>query len=405
MQPQATSVRAAGRAEFVDALRGFALFGVFGANLLSFSGYAYMSDAQRAALPTAGADGAINLLELVLVENKFMGLFSFLFGISFWLFLRRADARGDDGARLFYRRLAWLFAIGAAHGWLFWLWDILRFYALWGLLLPLFARLPNRRLMGAAFFFAVLAPALVSGFRMTVFGPAVPDSGFEGAALQTFSSGPYADVLRLNWSYDWHVTLSVGQVAYQVSVLGRLLLGLCAARALQLADLRSHARLFRALLVGGAAVGVAGNALALGHYLDSAAGGFLLPFCRRLVAEVGNLGLTLAYASGLALLFEVPRWRRLLLLLAPAGRMALTCFLSQTLFGLWLFYGFMPGPGLMGKVGPLWLVMVWLGGYAVQVWLASLWLRRFRFGPAEWLWRSLTYWEIQPLRLAARPTV
>lgn len=79
MQPLITTARA-GRSEFVDALRGFALSGVFGANLLTLSGYTYMSDAQRAALPTAGADGVVSLLELVFVENKFMGLFSLLFG-------------------------------------------------------------------------------------------------------------------------------------------------------------------------------------------------------------------------------------------------------------------------------------------------------------------------------------
>ncbi|MCA1637794.1 MAG: DUF418 domain-containing protein [Acidobacteria bacterium] len=90
---------------------------------------------------------------------------------------------------------------------------------------------------------------------------------------------------------------------------------------------------------------------------------------------------------------------------APVGRMALTCFLLQTLFGLWLFYGFMPGPNLMGKIGPLWLILVWVSGYVIQVWFASFWLRHFRFGPAEWLWRSLTYWKIQPLRLAARSAV
>ncbi|MFN2514454.1 MAG: DUF418 domain-containing protein, partial [Pyrinomonadaceae bacterium] len=131
--------------------------------------------------------------------------------------------------------------------------------------------------------------------------------------------------------------------------------------------------------------------------------GFLLPFGRRLIAELGYLGLTLAYASGLALLVQRPRWVRSLRLLAPVGRMALTCYLLQTLFGLWLFYGFMPGPNLMGRIGPTWLVLVWASGYAIQLWFASAWLRHFRFGPAEWLWRSLTYWRIQPIRLVVRP--
>jgi len=144
MQPSNTLTRPADRVEFVDSLRGFALLGVFAANLLIFSGFTYMSDEQQAMLPTATIDHVVHLLELIFIENKFMGLFSFLFGVSFWLFLDRANARGAEGVSLFYRRIWWLFVIGAAHGWLFWFWDILRFYALWGLLLPLFLRVSKR---------------------------------------------------------------------------------------------------------------------------------------------------------------------------------------------------------------------------------------------------------------------
>ncbi|HLL77656.1 MAG TPA: DUF418 domain-containing protein [Pyrinomonadaceae bacterium] len=406
MQPSGTPKRAADRVEFVDALRGFALLGVFAANLFIFSGHVYMTDEQQAALPTAGVDHVVHLLELVFVENKFMGLFSLLFGVSFWLFLDRAMARGADATRLFYRRIGWLFIIGAAHAWLFWLWDILRFYALWGLLLPLFLRVSNRVLLRVALFFAVLVPALIGGFRSLLMEPAPGRTALNALALETFSSGTYAEVLRVNWLYDWDITLSVGQIAYQVALFGRLLLGLYAARLSLHVDLERHSKLFRTLLIGGAIIGVACNILIAGRYLDSpAAGGFFLPFGRRFIAQTGYLALTLAYASALALLFRASWWRRYLLMFAPVGRMALTCYLLQTLFGLWLFYGFMPGPGLMGKIGPVWLVLVWLGGYAVQVWFASLWLRRFRYGPAEWLWRSLTYWKLQPLRLAARPAV
>jgi uncharacterized protein len=406
MQPSSTLTRAADRVEFVDTLRGFALLGVFAANLLIFSGFTYMSDAQRAMLSTASADKVVYLLELIFIENKFIGLFSFLFGMSFWLFLNRANTRGVDGARLFYRRLGWLFLIGAIHGWLFWCFDVLRFYALWGLLLPLFLRVSGKMLLGSALFCAILAPALISGFRSLILEPAATDAHIDAITLQAFSSGSFLEVLHANWLYDWYLTLSVGQLAYQVAIFGRLLLGLFAARALVLTDLRGHYKLFCALLIVGAVIGIGGNIIIAGKYLDSAnAGGFLLPFNSRLIAELGYLGLTLAYASGLALLFQTSRLGHHLLMLASVGRMALTCYLLQTLFGLWLFYGFMPGPDLMGKIGPIWLVLVWLGGYAIQVWFASTWLRHFRFGPAEWLWRSLTYWKIQPLRrAAARPS-
>lgn len=400
-------LRRADRLEFVDTLRGFALLGVFGANLLIFSGFTYMSEEQRAMLSTASLDKIVYPLELIFIENKFMGLFSFLFGVSFWLFLNRAHTRGVNGTSLFYRRLGWLFFIGAIHGWLLWCFDILRFYALWGLLLPLFLRVSGKVLLGSALCCAILAPALIRGLQSLISGPAATDPNMDSLALQAFSSGSYLEFLRVNWLYDWYLTLSVGQIAYQVAMFGRLLLGLWAARDLVLTDLRVHNKLSRTLLIVGAIVGIGGNIIIAGKFLDSAAaaGGFLLPFVRRLIAEVGYLGLTLAYASALALLFQTSLWRRHLLMLAPVGRMALTCYLLQTLFGLWLFYGFMPGPHLMGQVGPVWLLLVWVSGYAAQVWFASVWLRYFRFGPAEWLWRSLTYWKIQPLRLAPQPAV
>jgi uncharacterized protein len=78
--------------------------------------------------------------------------------------------------------------------------------------------------------------------------------------------------------------------------------------------------------------------------------------------------------------------------------MALTWYLMQTLFGVWMFYGFARGPALMTKVGPAFLLGVCLAGFGLQIAAARAWMRRFRFGPAEWLWRSLTYGEIQPLR-------
>jgi len=404
MEPSKPPANSTDRLEFVDALRGFALFGVLGANLFIFSGFIYMTDAQQAALPTAVLDKVVYLLELVLVENKFMGLFAFLFGVSFWLFLDRLRQRGVAGAGLFYRRLLWLFVFGAIHGWLFWCFDILRFYALWGLLLPLFLRVSNKTLLSAALFCAVLAPALIRGFMSLLMPPSADDSAMNALALQAFASADYVNFLRVNWLYDWYLTLDVSQIAYQVAVLGRLLLGLYAARRLVFTDLRSHYKLFRTTLIVGAVVGLAGNILIAGHYLESEATGvFVLPFVRRLIAESGYLGLTLAYAAGLALLFQRARGARTLQLLAPLGRMALTSYLVQTLFALWLFYGFMPGPKLMAKIGPVWLLPIWFVEYAIQVWFASAWLRRFRFGPAEWLWRSLTYWKIQPFRTAERP--
>jgi uncharacterized protein len=383
------------RLEFVDSLRGFALFGVFWANLLIFSGIDYLSTEQRAASFGGPFDSWAHLVERFFIENKFMGLFSFLFGISFWLFHSRAEARGNSPIRLFYRRIFWLFVIGALHGWLLWCFDILRFYALWALLLPLFMRTPLKRLLVIALTTGVLVPALVAAVvAWRPESPGGPD--FDALALAAFSTGNYRDVLVANWRHDWYLTLGVSQIAYQVAVFGRLLLGLCTARALDLGQLEAQRPLLRRILLAGGLAGLLGSTVFAARLLAPGGHDPGLAFLRRLLVEGGQLGLTLAYAAGLALLYLSPRWRPVVRVLAPIGQMALTFYLLQTTFGIWMFYGFAHGPSLMGKVGPGALAALALVGFSMQIALARAWMRRFQFGPAEWCWRSLTYGSVQP---------
>jgi uncharacterized protein len=395
-----TATPRAGRLEVVDSLRGFALFGVFWANLQIFSGLDYMTNEQLMSFFHGRLDTIARLVERFFIENKFMGLFSFLFGISFWLFLSRVGGRVTSPTTLFYRRIFWLFVIGAIHGWLLWCFDILRFYALWAVLLPLFVRIAPRRLFGIALATGVLAPTLVAAAAAVLSHD--PTTNYDAIALTAFSRGSYGDVLKANWQYDWQLTFSISQIGYQIAIFGRLLLGLYVARTLSLANLREHRALLRKVLLVGGLVGVVGSSVFAGRLLTGAPHNPWLAFSRRLLVESGQLGLTLAYASAVALAFLGERWRRVVRLLAPMGQMALTWYLLQTLFGIWLFYGFPHGPALMGKVGPAGLAALAVAGYGVQVVLARAWMTRFRFGPAEWCWRTLTYGEVQPFRLAAR---
>src|ERR1041385_6643967 len=213
MQPQKSGT--VERLDYIDSLRGVALFGVFGANLFIFFGLYYMTDAERAALPTAALDRTVQFLELVFIETKFMGLFALLFGVSFWLFLSSVRARGFEGTATFYRRIFWLFVIGLIHGWLLWCFDILRFYALWAVMLPLFLRVSPRTLFAWAIGCAIFAPAVVSGVRSEMVWGHLIDTAYANAvALQGFSSPDYGRMLHANWLYDWYLTLSFGQIGY-----------------------------------------------------------------------------------------------------------------------------------------------------------------------------------------------
>ena len=121
----------------------------------------------------------------------------------------------------------------------------------------------------------------------------------------------------------------------------------------------------------------------------------------RCLTHVGTEGFLL-YTSVVILLFQREPWRKRLALLAPVGRMALTNYVSQSLVLTTLFYGY--GFGL-AKVGALAALALAVVIFSLQVGLSTLWLRRFRFGPLEWLWRSLSYGRLQPLRLPANAVV
>jgi uncharacterized protein len=116
--------------------------------------------------------------------------------------------------------------------------------------------------------------------------------------------------------------------------------------------------------------------------------------------HTGVLALAMAYVSGIVLLVRRPDWSRTLHVFAPVGRMALTNYLAQSLICIFIFYGI--GLGAYGRVGPTAALGISVAVFAAQAAASACWLRRFRFGPAEWAWRSLTYGRMQPFRLAGR---
>lgn len=394
---------------FIDVLRGVALCGVLLANLPWWTGDVFMTPAERAAFPTAGLDDAVRFLLHALVGFKFIGLFSILFGLGCAVQLQRLRNSGQAPRRVLARRLAFLLVLGVVHGYLLWCGDILRYYALWGALLLLFERTAQRRVLFWGLILGVVVPGLWRGALNLFGGPeavwSMEAAELDARTLRAFASGSYADVLRWNWAYDWSLTLSPGEGAWHFFVFGRFLLGLWVGRAFLLPEPHAHRASLRRMARWGLALGLPLNVLyAVLIVLEDRrviGADDLWMAAAPLAVEVGFLALTAFYACGLALLYERPRWRSRLDLIAPAGRMALTNYLMHTVIGLWLFYGFAPGPHLMRRVGLCFIVPVWLAVFGLQVWLSRWWLARFRFGPLEWLWRSLTYARLQPMRQPA----
>jgi uncharacterized protein len=380
----------------IDALRGFALGGVLMVNLASLTLYEFLPDAARTGLPTAGFDAiALQAMEL-LVNIKFITLFSLLFGLGFSLQMERAQAKG--GLARFVRRLLILLAIGLVHSYFIWWGDILLTYAVVGLLLVCFRHASNRVLLAAGLALALLAPPLLSPYMREVLSGWPKQAEAYAGALAAFSSSSLTEALRGN--IDMANWARVSNWALLCFVLGRFLLGYWAGRRGLLQHPHRHRALIARLFWWSLGIGVAMTVLQFTQaglrqqypLLDSEASKFLI----RVLLRAGPLALGIAYATGFALLFLRPWWRRALGMLAPMGRMALTHYLGQSLIGVGLFYGFGLG------IGPRWGLagwgLAWLAIFTAQIALSHWWLARFRFGPMEWAWRSLTYGRRQPLR-------
>lgn len=402
----------ADRMPILDALRGFALAGIFLINLGSFTGFAFMKPEALGTMPTAALDRPAALVILWLGYGKFYSLFSLLFGIGFSLQLGAAERRGDDRLRVFRRRLAVLLAFGAVHMY-FWEGDILFFYALMGFLLIPLRRLSSPALVrtAAVLLAAPVALEVLMAISLGALDPGAPlvrageallvRMGFAADALPwpVLRDAGWTEYLKFQTSgplFRYADLLSTGR---PFKVLAMFLLGLWVGRSGLLRDVAAHAPLLRRIRAWGFAIGLPAAAVQAGLMLGGGSGAWV-KIAEAAAYAAGVAPLALAYAATFGLLWLSPGWRPRLERLAPAGRMALTNYLSQTCIAITIFYGI--GFGLMGRVGPiLWPPLV-IAVLTTQVIVSRWWLSHFAFGPMEWVWRQATYARRLALRRADR---
>ena len=391
------------RTELLDALRGFALFGVVVSNYAVFSYWLFLRPEQQAQLPGASFDHAVEAVHGPLIEAKFYSLFSLLFGIGFHFFLQK----GSGGRARFLRRMLVLLGIGWLHLRYLWSGDILFLYAGLGFLLPLFAGLRDRTLLllagllftapialdavtiasGGAFAPAALLEPAVEA-TMARIGPALgsDNSIVEGSLTQFLAYN------EIGWLWRFQHLLGDNRLP---KVFGLFVLGLWVARRQLFVDPVLHRVLLTRVLRFGLLVGLPAAVLAwwTAGYGPKQTWSDLLP---TIAFTFGAVPLALGYASAFALLWTRPEWQRRLGLLAPMGRMALTNYLTQTLVGLLLFTGL--GFGLGTHVSAITFTGIAIALYITQAIASTWWLRAFRYGPCEWLWRMLTYGKWMPMR-------
>lgn len=402
------------RIETLDVLRGVALFGILTVNIVAFSWpYEYML--WQKEFSDSGVDAVVEWLVRFLAEGKFYPLFSFLFGLGAAIQMERAEGHGVSFAGRHCRRMAVLLAFGMAHALLVWDGDILVSYACAGFLLPLFRKRQPRTILIWALvcllipaLLVILFWALLAGLSLVPEMATVIQKGLDEyygtdgeqreaveAIIQVFASGTYAEIFRERLSnviYMW-----LGSIFYLPGFLGLFLLGLYAGKRRLFQDIAGNRKFFRRVLVWGLVIGLPLNIF----YAVCMASADLSHLYLLWLLSYGLVTISgpvqgLAYAAALTLALRRERWKQGCRGIGAAGRMALSNYVLQSLICTMIFYSY--GFGLFGAVDRATsfglVVLIFAGQVTFSVW----WLNRFRFGPMEWLWRTLTYGKRQPLR-------
>ena len=389
----------------IDVLRGFAVLGILVMNIQSFTmiGAAYLNPTVLGD-PTP-TDYWVWLFEHVLTDRKFMSIFSMLFGAGIVLMASRSEATTGRSASVHYRRMGLLWLFGLLHAHLLWYGDILFSYAMCGFLVFLFRRRQPKTLL----LIGLAVTAVASGLSI-FFGWSMqfwPEQAVQSVKTFWVPSAESVQTEVAAYRGGW-----VGQLEHRVPTAlffqtqlflietiwragGLMLVGMGLFKLGVFSATRSS-RFYAALIAAGVFVGV--PVILYGVSRNQAADwdmhysfflGSQFNYWGSILVSLGWVGLVmLACKHGVAATATRT--------LAAVGQMALTNYLLQTAICTTVFYGH--GFGLFGRLDRLAQFGVVVAVWVVMLLISPLWLRHFRFGPAEWFWRSLTYMKPQPMR-------
>lgn len=393
-------IQAKERFVILDALRGFALLGICLANFPEFSLYTFQPAEVTAAMPSAAIDRVVRFIQYLFIDGKFYTIFSILFGIGFSIIIANAERKGANGFKIFYRRMSVLALIGFLHLMLLWSGDILLLYAIAGMLLPLFRRLSDRMLLAVSALF-IFVPVLIewsTGMAQISLSAWASDLQWHYCAKYGITEENFGVWLRDARSYAGVFQFLI-QGAFErmwefleghrlLKVLGLFLLGLYIGRNRIYAGLACHRKEIGrtgtiSLLVG--------LPLSVVYAWDSVSGHPFGDTVASLLYAVSVVPMGISYMAGMAWLFMKYETSGMWRYIAAPGRMALTNYIGQSLIGILLFYGI--GFGWGASVGLGTTELIACGVFVVELLCSLAWLRYFRYGPLEWIWRMLTYGE------------
>ncbi len=420
MDSQATSpaapVHGGERIVALDLMRGIAVLGILLANIVAF-GHVDLAYYWPLALPQGGnaADRWAWLLQFVLVDGKWRGLFTILFGAGLVLFVERASnasGREERAIVLQLRRLALLGLIGLAHFYLLFRGDILFSYAVAGSFALLAFRLSGERLLAVGLIWAVIGAAVAASAYLT---PALIEIGSEAgqdylrsyytafwedqlaeAARQgmVMREGSYLDVLAYRVHEESYVLAYHASLAF-FETIPLMLIGMGLYRSGAFApEPGGGSALAWAAVVAGLALNLVAGLWVMHHGFSP----YLTQFASFGLSGLANVPLLVGGTILMARWAARPHESWLAQRLVLAGRMALSNYVGTSLLMMLVFHGW--AGGLFGQLHRLELLLAVLLGWAAMLTFSRLWLGRFRQGPLEWAWRCLTYGRRFPNRIS-----
>jgi uncharacterized protein len=369
----------------IDALRGVALLGVLAINLVNEFRISIFEQFLPPGQPAPPLDQAVETVLMLAVDMKAFALFSLLFGVGLAIQFERLSTK-PHRASLLLRRLIVLLVLGLIHLCLIWNGDILTEYAIAGLIALPFLFGLRWLLAAAAATFLVLYLALQVWSPPGLFPSLASVQRAVQDANHIYATGDFWEVMAFRLR---EIPLIVPLHIYVFPrTIGLFLLGAFIWRS---GVLRKPDR----MLLLSTAAGCIGLGAAL--IFLKVSGVIASKSLGAVAAPAGTILLALGYGATFVAIAELTSGKKLLGWAVPLGRMAFTNYLSQSVIFGWIFYGY--GLGLFGQLGPASALAVGLGVYICQISFSAWWLRRYRYGPVEWLWRTLMYGTPQPMFL------
>ncbi|MBH0228748.1 DUF418 domain-containing protein [Halobacillus yeomjeoni] len=389
MNTSAAPIRESERLSWIDAARGLAILGIFMVNVPAFNA-PYFLYGGESEYWTSSVSHTVQSIIDIFFQASFYTLFSFMFGFGMQMMKDRLEEKQVAYRPVIFRRLLILIGFGLVHAFLIWHGDILLSYGTLGLLLFVFFNASPKTLLLWSYTMLALLVLPLTLLLFTIrgqFGGMVDHAAIQ-QAVGNYSEGHLLAIWQQNLT-DWLYAHQVGNLPFlALSLLPMFLLGMYVCKKHWLHDPDTHRRsIIKVWLV----TGVLFLSFKAGPYMFGNPEWFGLA-----QDNIGGTASAIFYVLSITLLFRTKIGSKIAYPLTWIGRMSLSNYIFQSIISFFIFYSV--GLGLYGKVTPLWSVIFVIVVFSIQILASKLWLHHFKYGPLEWLWRSLTYNKKQPFR-------